>query len=100
KYAYQSFYNFYIVNGAVVYNTQWSTYAADGTAYDTAGKTDMIRAVQPSGQNKKDYQSFTTGSIGYIQAALYEPGAVYYAVYGNADGKTTYYTYEDQTVKV
>ena len=98
NYAQQSFYNFYIVDGAIVYNTQWYTYASFGPV-DSSGKTDTIRAIAPNGQNKKDYQSFPTGSTGYIQAALYEPQAIYYAVYSNTDSKTTYYAYEDQGVK-
>lgn len=99
SYAQQSFFNFYIVNGAVTYNTQWYLYSASGVPRDPAGKNDTIRAVQANGQNKKDYQSFPTNTIGYIQATLYEPQGVYYAVYNNDDNKTTYYEYENQSVK-
>lgn len=98
SYAYQNFYNFYIVNGAVVYNTQWYTFNASGGAYDTGGKTDAIRAIQLSGQSKKDYQTWPANTNGSVQAVLYGPNAVYYAVYGNNTGKTSYYAYENQAV--
>jgi hypothetical protein len=100
SYAYQNFYNFYIVNGAVVYNSQWYTFNASGTAYDTGSKTDAIRAIQPDGHGKKDYQTWPANTTGSVQAVLYEPGAVYYAVYGSNTGKTTYYVYENQSVAV
>ncbi len=99
SYAQQSFSNYYILNGVVAYNTQWHTYSASGSDYDSSGKTDTIRAIQPNGQNKKDYQSFPTGDTSDIQAALYEPQAVYYKVYSYNGNKTTYYVYEDQAVK-
>ena len=94
SYAYQSFLNLYILKGAIAYNTQWYTYASD-----SGGKTDTIRAVQPGGQNKKDYQSFPTSSTGSIQAALYEPQSVYFSVYDNSLNKNTYYEFEDQAIK-
>lgn len=94
SYSYQNFFNFYIMNGAISYNTQWYTYATDD-----AGKNDTIRAVQPNGQGKKDYQTFPTSTTGYIQAALYEPQAVYYAVYDNSANKINYYEFENQAVK-
>ncbi len=97
--AYQNFYNFYIVNGALVYNTQWYTYTASGFNYDLSGKTDTIRAIQPDGQNKKDYQSFPAGVNDYIQAVLYGPNAAYYAVHENSSNKINYYEFEDQAVK-
>ncbi len=98
NYAQQSFTNYYIVAGAITYTTQWSLYAAGGTA-DAGSKTDTIRAVQANGQGKKDYQSLPVASTSYLQAALYEPQAVYYAVYGKTDSKPSYYAFEDQAVK-
>jgi hypothetical protein len=92
SYAYQTFLNFYILNGVVTYNTQWYAYGMD-----EAGKSDTIRAVQPNGQAKKDYQSFAASDTAYIQAALYEPQSVYYAVHNSSDGKTTYYEFENQS---
>jgi hypothetical protein len=95
SYAYQNFYNFYIVDGAVVYNTQWYTFNAD-----PGNKVDTVRAVQADGRNKKDYQSFPANTIGSVQAVLYEPSAIYYAMYNNNSAKTAYYVYANQAVKV
>lgn len=97
-YAYQGFYNFYIANGLVTYNTQWYTYNAGGGGYDVSGKTDTIRGLQANGQGKKDYQTFPASGVGYIQAALYQPQSVYYAVYNYNDNKTTYYNFDNQAV--
>lgn len=97
-YAYQGFYNFYILNNELVYNTQWYTFSSNGTNYDLSSLSDTIRAVQPAGQNKKDYQSIPAAGLGYIQAALYEPQSLYYAVYSYATNATTYYAFDGQTV--
>lgn len=96
-YAYQIFSNFYIVNGAVVYNTQWYTYSTSGS-YDVNGKNSTVRSVQANGQGKRDHQNWPTSTTGYIQAALYEPQEVYYSVYNNSDNKTTYYEFANGTV--
>lgn len=94
NYAYQGFYNFYLLNNQVAYNTQWYV---TGTA-DLSSKTDTIRAIAPNGQGKKDYQSFAATGTGYLQAALYQPNAVYYSLYNYTDNKTTYYKFEGQSV--
>ena len=98
SYAYQEFFNFYILNGLVSYNTAWSGYNSNGSPYDLSSKNDSIRGVQPNGQNKKDYQTFQTSNTSFIQASLYEPNAVYYAVYSSGN-KTSFYIFEDQAVK-
>jgi hypothetical protein len=98
SYAYQSFYSFYILNGVVVYNTDWNKQGVNSSSLDLTGKNDTIRAVQPNGQNKKDYQSFATNDVNYIQSSLYQPQSVYYAVYDSA-GKPTYYQFQNQSVK-
>ncbi|MEK7599598.1 MAG: hypothetical protein AAB462_00995 [Patescibacteria group bacterium] len=95
NYAYQTFYNFYILNGVVSYTTQWNNF---GTA-DISSKTDSIRAIHPNGQAKKDYQTFPSPTTDYVDAKLYEPQAVYYAVH-TSDNKTAYYVYENQAVKI
>lgn len=97
SYAYQNFSNFYIVNSALVYTSQWYTYSTAGP-YDVNGKNSTIRSVQPNGQNKKDHQNFPTNTIGYIQAALYAPQEVYFGVYSNSDNKTAYYEFENGAV--
>ena len=97
-YAYQGFYNFYTLNDLLVYNTQWYTYDASGGGYDLTGKSDSIRAVQPDGQNKKDYQGIPASGLGYIQAALFQPQEIYYAAYNYGTNVTTYYKFADETV--
>jgi len=96
-YAYQSFSNFYIVNGLLAYNTQWFSFDTVGS-YDLSGKNDTIRGVQPNGQGKKDYQNFTAASTGYMQAAPYSPQVIYYLVYSNSDNKTTFYEFQNGAV--
>ncbi len=99
-YAQQSFSGFYIVSGALVYNTQWYGYSSGYVIADLTGKTNTIRAINPNGQNKKDYQSFDYGDSSFGQAILYKPESIYYSVYNKTSGKITYYEYENQTVKL
>ena len=98
SYAFQNFFNYYILNGLVVYTTEWNKQGTSSDTFDLSAKTDSIRAAQPNGQNKKDYQTFQTVNTNFIQATLYEPQSIYYAVYDSA-AKTTYYTFENQAVK-
>lgn len=99
SYAYQTFFNFFIIDDTLTYNTQWYTYSAGGLA-SLSGKTDSIRIVSPTGQNKKDAQTFDASNVGYIQAVLYEPKAAYYAVYNNNEAKSTYYNFTNNTASV
>ena len=98
SYALQNFFNFYILDGQVVYTTEWNKQGVNSSTFDLSAKNDSIRAAQPNGQNKKDYQTFQTVNTNFIQATLYEPQAIYYAVYDSAS-KPTYYTFENQVVK-
>ena len=98
-YGYQTFDNFFIVNNLLAYTVQWSVYDATGAGHNLADKKDSIRAVQPVGQGRKDYQSFRADTVSYMQAALSSPQTILYAVYGN-DGKRTFYKFENQTVAV
>jgi hypothetical protein len=91
-YVAQDFYNFYVLNNLLVYNTQW--YSGGG---DLGNKTATIRAVQPSGQNKKDYQTYPSAGLNYVLAALYQPQAIYYEVAG-ASNAATYYNFANQAV--
>ena len=96
SYVSQGFYNFYILDNLLVYNTQW--YSSGGA--DLSPKTDTIRGVQPNGQNKKDYQTIPAAGIGYIQSALATPQEIYFAAFNYNDNKTTYYEFQDQVAKV
>jgi hypothetical protein len=98
SYAYQGFYGFYLVNGMVVYDTQWNTTKVEGSSTSTSSLTDTIRAVQVNGQNKKDYQSFAASSVGYIQTVLSAPQTIYFAVYDASTATTTYYAYNNLAV--
>lgn len=93
---YQSFNNFYIVDDLVIYTTQWNR--EGNTATIAADKNDTIRGVQPTGQNKKDYQTFSSANNNYIQASPYEPQGIYFAVYDN-NSKPTFYEFENKAVK-
>jgi hypothetical protein len=90
---FQDFYNFYVLNNQLVYNTQW--YSAGG---DLAAKNATIRAIQPDGQNKKDYQTYPSAGLNYVLAALYQPQAVYYDAYNSSSNSTTYYNFANQAV--
>ena len=96
SYAYQSFYNFYIIDDTLTYNAQWYSYSA-GAPVSLVGKNDAIRIVSPSGQNKKDALAIDANGVSYIQAALYEPKSAYYGVYNNLDAKSTYYNFTNLT---
>jgi hypothetical protein len=93
---YQSFTNFYILNDLVVYTTQWNR--EGNTATIAADKNDTIRGVQPSGQNKKEYQSFSSANNNYIQATPYEPQGIYFAIYDN-NSKPTFYEFKNKAFK-
>lgn len=93
SYVYQGFYNFYVLNSQLAYNTQWYSGGADLT-----GKNATIRGIQPDGQNKKDYQSFAAAGPSRVLAALYQPQAIYYDAYNSASNTSTYYNFANQTV--
>jgi hypothetical protein len=98
NYAYQNFSSFYILNNVIVYATSWNGFTGNATPYDLSGKNDTIRGIQPNGQNKKDYQTFSTTDNNFIQATPYEPQGVYFAVYDKS-AKPTFYQFENQAVK-
>lgn len=96
-YASQEFSNFYILDNLVTYNVTWISGGMNAGTIDMASKKNSIRAAAPTGQNKKDYQTFSAKDITFITAALYEPQAVYYAAY-NDSGKASFYEFEDRKV--
>lgn len=93
----QVFSNFYIVNNAIVYNVTWGSSDYSQRLKQLAGKNDSIRAVQPDGKNKKDYQTFDATAVNFIDAKLYEPQGIYFAVYQSS--AAAYYEFEDNAVK-
>jgi len=95
NYAYQSFYNFNIVDDQLIYNLQWYN---SGTA-ELAKKTNAIRGVMATGQNKKDHQTIPASGTGYIQAALAKPQEVYFASYNFQDSKTSFFEFKNGAAK-
>ncbi len=99
SHGYQTFSNFYLLDNLVTYNTTWYTGGTSVGTFDLGTKKSTIRGTAPSGQGKKDYQSFTAKDFSYFTAALYEPQGVYYAAY-DAANKPSYYEFEDQKVSL
>lgn len=97
SYTYQEFSNYYLVEDAVVYSVAWQTYSLTDTA-NVKDKQSAIRAVQPDGKNKKDYQTFTASDLTGIFAKLYKPQEVYFQVYTKASDQPTYYEFENNKV--
>jgi hypothetical protein len=95
SYAYQSLSNFFLTNGAVVYDSQW---VAQG-GYDLSNSNDTIRSYQLSSQALKNYESFPASTTGLIAANRYHPQGVYFAVPDVNDNPTLYYEYENQNVQ-
>jgi hypothetical protein len=97
-YAFQNFFSFYILDGVIIYNTEWNRQGVNSNSVDMTGKNDTIRGVAPNGQNKKDYQSFASADTNFIQSTIYQPQNVYFAVY-DSNAKPTYYAYDNGAVK-
>jgi hypothetical protein len=99
SYAYQTFSSPYLVDNALIYISSWAGSGNYGgtTAFDLSQKNNVIKAVNPANQNKKDYKSFSAATTSYIQAVLYEPQGVYFAAYDNTSNKPAYYKVEDST---
>lgn len=95
NFIYQSFYNFNIIGDQLIYNLQWYS---SGTA-ELAKKSNAIRGVLATGQNKKDHQTIPASGTGYIQAALAKPQEVVFASYNFQDSKTSFYEFKNGAAK-
>ena len=95
SYAYQNLSNFFLADGAVVYDSQW---VAQG-GYDLSNSNDTIRSYQLSSQTLKNYESFPASTTGQIAANRYQPQGVYFAVPDVNDNPTLYYEYQNQNVQ-
>ncbi|MBC7546196.1 hypothetical protein H7171_00445 [Candidatus Saccharibacteria bacterium] len=93
NYAYQGFYNFFIISDQLIYNTQWYVSGVK----DIKDKTVAIRGAGDSGQNKKDYLQIPASGVGYIQAAQSGVRVISYAAYNYDVGKTSFYQFDGQT---
>ncbi len=95
SYAYQTFSNFFLAGGTVVYNTQWM---AQG-GYDLSNSNDTIRAYQLGTQALKNYESLPAATTGTIVANRYQPQAIYFAAPDVNGNPTSYYAYNNQDVQ-
>jgi hypothetical protein len=95
NYAYQGFYNFNIVDDQLIYNLQWYT----GGNAELSKKTNAIRGVLATGQNKKDHQTIPASGTGYIQAALAKPQEVFFASYNSQDSKTSFFEFKNGSAR-
>ena len=93
-YAYQSFSNFNLIAGEIVYITNWAT---SGT-YDTSTLTTTIRGVQADGSNKNDFQTFSTPNTGAISVVKNSPTSIYFSVVNTQSSQTQYYQYSGSNV--
>jgi hypothetical protein len=96
SYAYQNFIGIHLLNNSVVYAVQWI--AKYGNGYDFNGKNDSIRAVQPNGQNKKDYQSWPANTINTIISRQYKPQNVYFETFSTTSATPLFYTYQNNSL--
>ncbi len=94
SFASQSFGNYEVVDNAIVYTTAWT--ASGG--FDISTKTASIRSMQPTGQNKKDLQTFPSLGFGGIRANMFAPNSSYYVVTSASDNAHTYYQYQEGNV--
>lgn len=89
--------NIYIQDDSLIYTKRWVA-SYSNVYFD---KRANIMSVKADGQQKKSLKDFVQGDAGRylgIAARVYEPGEVYFAIYGNSDS-TEYYEYEDGSVK-
>lgn len=96
SYGYQSFTKFYIVDGTIVYNTEWFSGTNSSPAFDLASQTNSIRTVGVDGKAKKDGQMYAASSS--VQSTRTLPSTIDYGV---SDGTTTtYYSFNNGLVAV
>jgi hypothetical protein len=93
NYAYQGFYNFFIIADQLIYNTQWYV---SGTK-DIKDRSVAIRGAGESGQNKKDYLQIPAAGVSYIQAAQVGTRIIDFAAYNYDAGKSSFYQFDGQT---
>lgn len=91
SFAYQSFYNFDLLPNYLLYNTQWNS----PSSFDLSTVSGTIRGIEPSGNNKKEYQSFASNTTGTIVAARYQVSSVYYSVPNTVLNQSAFYNYSD-----
>lgn len=98
SYAFQSFYNFYLIGDNVVYDTQWNTTSLGASSSIGSTLNDTIRETPTGSGSKKDVESILAASTSYIQTVLANPQTVYYAFTNSSSGVITYYEYDGTSV--
>lgn len=94
--AVESLANFYILDNQVTYTKSWSAVNSYYTG-SLAGKQMVIASANPDGSNKKTLKTFPQEQSSYINAKLYKPQEVYYAI--TTGGNTQYFELEDGAIK-
>lgn len=93
SYAYQSFANFNLLPGLLVYSTSWTSVGS----YDLSSLNDSVRAVETGGQNKRDYQTFQASTIIKIASTRYLPESIYFSI-TNSSNQTSYYGFSNNAI--
>jgi hypothetical protein len=97
-YAYQTFGNFFITDGKLLYSKLWQ---GSVDTYENSNVTSSINSISADGQNQEPYQQFpmtSSGSIvSAIKAAAYGSGKVYFDASFTA-GPDQYFSYADNSL--
>lgn len=96
NYRSQAFSNFFIIDDNILYTVNVSGYVFGPQA---AGKNHIMRSIGVNGQTKKDMKSFTADKHGQIEARLYAPKELYYAINSYDERRNTFFEYEQGIVK-
>ncbi len=92
SFALTTFGNIYLINGTVIYTTDWS--GSDPS--QLSGKSDSLFSIKPDGSGKQDIQDFPvpatlTYPSYYLDTVQYSPLSIYLQVPGSS-GNNSYYT--------
>jgi hypothetical protein len=98
SYAFQSFYNFYIIGDNVIYDTQWNTAHLGANAASASTLNDTIRETPLGSGTKKDDESVPAAATSYIQTVLANPQTIYYSFTNSTTNAESYYEYDGTSV--
>lgn len=88
----------YIQDNYLVYAKVWSASEYWNWAAELSGKQTVIVSVRPDGSNRKTLKAVDASSVNFLNARLYEPKEVYFAIHTH-DNKTSYYEVENNEIK-
>lgn len=92
----ESIQNPYILSGKIIYAKVWNQNYSNPTVSD---KKSAIMSSNPDGTQKQRVKEFAMQHYMSIDAKLYEPQAIYFKVNIDSAPESTYYEYEDNSVK-